>query len=137
MNTHQEKLLSLADIEGKVSQHQLKVKGSLKQRAPALELVKDVEALATYLGGQVIKPGFGEDWAVCKEPYPGVRIYFVFNRSDDEFPARLRSLYGGEKIRDIKGDELATITISMANQMVRYVRAANQHMKLPEICHKV
>jgi hypothetical protein len=66
-----------------------------------------------------------------------VRIYFVFNRSDDEFPARLRSLYGGEKIRDIKGDELATITISMANQMVRYVRAANQHMKLPEICHKV
>jgi len=25
----------------------------------------------------------------------------------------------------------------MANQMVRYVRAANQHMKLPEICHKV
>ncbi len=137
MNKHQDKLLSLADIEGKISPHQSQVKGGLKQRAPALELVQDVNALAAYLGGQVERPAIGGDWAVSKQPYPGVCIYFVFNKGDDEFPARLRSLYGGAKIRDIKGDELASITISMANQMVRYVREANPDKKLPEICNKV
>jgi hypothetical protein len=129
--------LSLADIEGKVSPHQLQVNGSLKQRASALELVQDVTALAACLGGEVIRLDIGEDWAVAREIYPGVRIYFVFNRGDEEFPARLRSLYGGEKISSIKGDELATLTISMANQMVRHVREINPGIKLPEICYKV
>ena len=137
MDKHQDKLLSLADIEGKVSPHQSQVKGGLKQRAPALELMQDVKALAAYLGGQVEKPAIGEDWAVSKQPYPGVCIYFVFNKGDNEFPARLRALYSGDKVRDIKGEELATITISMANQMVRYVRDTNPDKKLPEICKRV
>ena len=131
------KLLSLADIEGKVSPHQLQVKGALKMRAAALEYVKDVEALADYIGGRVENPGIGEDWAVAKELYPGVTAYFIYNHADDEFPARLRALYSGDKIRMIKGDELATITISLANQLLRYVREANPGVKLPEVCYKV
>jgi hypothetical protein len=131
------KLLSLADIEGKVSPHQMQVKGALKMRAAALEYVKDVQALADYTGGRVEKPAIGEDWAVSKELYPGVTMHFVYNRADDEFPAGLRALYSGAKIRMIKGDELATVTISLANQMLRYVRETNPGVKLPEVCYKV
>lgn len=106
-------------------------------RAAALEYVRDAQALADYLGGRVEKPGIGEDWVVSKELYPGVTMHFVYNRADDEFPASLRALYSGDKIRMIKGDELATVTISLANQMLRYVREANPGVKLPEVCYKV
>ncbi len=131
------RLLSLADIEGKTSPHQLQVKGALKMRAAPLEYVTDVEALAAFLGGSIVKPGVGEDWAVSKEMFPGVSVCFIFNCRDDEFPARLRALYGGDKIRMIKGEELATITISLANQLLRYVRETNPHMKLPDVCYRV
>ncbi|MCX5996127.1 MAG: hypothetical protein NTV42_00625 [Chloroflexi bacterium] len=106
-------------------------------RAAALEYVKDVKALAAYIGGSVEITGIGEDWAVSKGLYPGVDVHLVYNRADDEFPARLRALYSGDKIRMIKGDELATITISLANQLLRYVRETNPGMKLPEVCYKV
>ena len=131
------KLLSLADIEGKVSPHQMQVKGALKMRAASLEWVRDVGALADYLGGKVDSPGIGEDWAVSRELYPGVTIHLVFNRANDEFPAGLRALYSGDKINMIKGDELAAVTISLANQLLRYVREANRGVKLPEVCYKV
>jgi hypothetical protein len=131
------KLLSLADIEGKVSPHQLQVKGALKMRSAPVEYVKNIQALADYVGGSIEKPGIGEDWAVSKEIYPGVTVHVIFNRADDEFPARLRVLYSGDKINMIKGDELATVTISLANQMLRYVREANPGVKLPEVCYKV
>lgn len=131
------KLLNLADIEGKISPHQLQVKGALKMRASALAYVSDAGALAQYLGGTVEVLGLGEDWAVNKELYPGVIVYFAFNKADDEFPARLRALYGGEKVGMIKGDELANITISLANQLLRYVRESNPGVKLPEVCYRV
>jgi hypothetical protein len=131
------RLFGLADIEGKTSPHQLQVKGALKMRAAPLEYVKDVAELAAFLGGSLVRPGIGEDWAVSKEVFPGVSVWFVFNRADDEFPARLRALYSGDKIRMIKGDELATITISLANQLLRYVREANPGVKLPEVCYRV
>ena len=131
------KLLSLADIEGKVSPHQMQVKGALRMRAAALEYVRDVQALADYTGGSVEATGIGEDWALCKELYPGVTVHIVFHRADDEFPARLRALYSGDKINMIKGEELATITISLANQLLRYVRETNTGIKLPEVCYRV
>ncbi len=131
------RLFGLADIEGKTSPHQLQVKGALKVRAAPLEYVTDVEALAAFIGGRRESPGIGEDWAVSKEVFPGVSVCLVFNRSDDEFPAGLRALYSGDKIRMIKGDELATITVSLANHLLRYVREANPGMKLPEVCYRV
>jgi len=131
------RLFSLADIEGKTSPHQLQVKGALKVRAAPLDYVADVEALAAFIGGRQEGPGIGEDWAVSKEVFPGVSVLLIFNRSDDEFPARLRSLYSGDKIRMIKGDELANITVSLANQVLRYVREANPGIKLPEVCYRV
>jgi hypothetical protein len=132
-----DRLFNLAELEGKISPHQGQVKGGLKMRAVALEFVEDVKALAEYLGGSLETLGVGEDWAVRKELYPGVIIHFIFNRSDDEFPARLQALYSGERVKSIHGDELATVTISLANQLLRYVRESNPGKKLPEVCYKV
>ena len=131
------KFLNLMDIEGEVSPHQLQVKGSLKQRAPALEMVKDVAQLADYIGGMVVNLSIGEDWAVRKEIYPEVCIYFVFNKGDGEFPAALRALYAGEKINLVRGEELVSLTVSCANQMLRYVRETFPDVKLPAVCYKV
>jgi hypothetical protein len=130
-------LLSFTEIEGKISPHQGHVKGGLKIRAAALEYVTDTAALAEYLGGFVEKVGAGEDWAVAKELFPGVIIHFIFNRADTEFPARLQALYSGEKVKLVHGDELATMTISLANHLLRYVRENNPDKKLPEVCYKV
>jgi hypothetical protein len=130
-------LLSFTEIEGKISPHQGQVKGGLKIRAAALEYVTDTAALAEYLGGFVEKVGAGEDWAVAKELFPGVIIHFIFNRADTEFPARLQALYSGEKVKLVHGDELATMTISLANHLLRYVRENNPDKKLPEVCYKV
>lgn len=130
-------MLSLADIEGKVSPHQLQVKGALKMRAAALEYVKDPAALAESLGGRLEEPGGDGGWVVSKEIYPGARVYLHFDRADEEFPARLRAFYSGDKIRMIRGDELATLTVSLANQALRHVRESNPGVKLPEICDRV
>lgn len=137
MSTKQSKLIGLADIEGKVSPHAAQVRGALKMRAAALSYVEDVGALAACLGGKIESPGLGEDWSVSKEVFPGVVILFAFNKADEEFPARVRAFYSGEKVKAIKGDELATITISCANQLLRYVRESNPGTRLPEVCYKV
>jgi hypothetical protein len=137
MSKEHGKLLSLADIEGKISPHQGQVKGGLRMRAAALEFVTDTEALAEYFGGKVESAGLREDWAVSKELFPGVIIHFVFFKADAEFPSRLQALYSGEKIRLIHGDELATMTVSLVNQLLRYVREANPDKKLPEVCYRV
>lgn len=137
MSKEHGKLLSLADIEGKISPHQGQVKGGLRVRAAALEHVTDPAALAEYCGCVVESVGLKEDWAVRKELFPGVVVHFVFYKADDEFPSRLLALYSGERIRMIHGDELATITVSLANQLLRYVREANPQKKLPEVCYRV
>lgn len=137
MERRENRLLNLADIEGKVSPHQAQVKGALRMRAAALDFVRDVPALAAYVGGSVEKLGIGEDWALSKEIYPGVIIYLIYSRADAEFPARLQALYGGGRIRSIRGDELATVTISCANHILRYIRENNPQDKLPEICYRV
>lgn len=137
MKRNSNKLYSLADLEGKVSPHQMQVRGALKQRAAALAWVKDVDALAAYIGGRAEEPAGGGDWAVSKELYPGVVIHFIFSKGDSEFPPVLRALYGGAKIETVKGEELATVTISAANQILRFVRESNPGVKLPEVCYRV
>jgi len=137
MTDNKTTLVNFAELEGKISPHQGQVKGGLKMRAAALEYVGDTEGLAGYLGGVVEKLGIGEDWAVAKELFPGVVIHLVFNHADSEFPTRLRALYSGERIRLVHGDELATMTISVANHILRYVRETNPDKRLPEVCYKV
>lgn len=131
------KCYSLADLEGKISPHQSQIKWALKLRAEACSYISDVRAMADYLGGWVEEFNQDGSWSVGKEIYPSVVIWIIFTPSDNEFQASLHALYGGDKINSIKSEELASLTISMANQIVRFVRECHSDISLPAVCYKV
>ncbi|MBM3167473.1 MAG: hypothetical protein FJZ94_08525 [Chloroflexi bacterium] len=131
------KLISLREIEGPASPHQRQLEMALKNKQQALEYVADVAALAEFIGGKVQSLGLGEDWALSKEIYPGVEAFFVFNRADTEFPSSLKVLFGGENVKPVRGEELASFAILYVSHMLRYVKESNRDKKLPEVCYKV
>ena len=81
--------------------------------------------------------GMNEDWAISKGIFPGVEVFFVYNRADEESPSNLKILFGGKNIRLMKGEDLAGVAIVYATHMLRYVRESNPGRKLPEICYRV
>jgi len=131
------KLVSLREIEGAVSPHQAQVDRALKARQEALEYVADVSELANFIGGRVESLGVSEDWAISKEIFPGVIVFFVYNHGDDEFPGNLRVLFSGDRIQLLSGEDLAGIVINCVSHMLRYVRESNPDKKLPEVCYRV
>jgi hypothetical protein len=131
------KLVNLKEIEGAVSPHQAQVDRALKARQEALEYVDDVSALAEFIGGRVESLGLNEDWAISKEIFPGVVVFFVYNRADDEFPGSLRVLFSGERLTLMSGDDLAGLVINYVSHMLRHVRENNPDKKLPEVCYRV
>jgi hypothetical protein len=137
MGLKDKKLIGLQEIEGAVSPHQKQIDGALKARKEALEYVADVSKLADFIGGKVESLGMGEDWAVSKEIFPGVQVFFVFNRADDEFPSSLKVLFSGDRIKLMKGEDLAVFVIFYVNHMLRYVRDSNPGKRLPEVCYRV
>jgi hypothetical protein len=137
MGLKDKKLISLQQIEGAVSPHQKQIDHALRARKEALEYVTDVSELAKFIGGKVESLGIGEDWAVSKEIFPGVRVFFVFNRADDEFASNLKVLFSGDRIKMMRGEDLAGFVILYAIHMLRYVRDSNTDKKLPEICYRV
>ncbi len=137
MSDKNRKLISLREIEGAVSPHQAQVDRALKARQEALEYVADVSGLADFMGGKVEALGIKEDWAISKEIFPGVIVFFVYKRADDEFPGNLRVLFSGERIHLLSGEDLAGIVINCVSHMLRYVRESNPDKKLPEVCYRV
>jgi hypothetical protein len=131
------KLISLKEIEGPESPHQKQIERAMKIRVPAFEFVRDVQALADFIGGRVEKVGLREDWAVSKDIYPQVTVYYIFNRADEEFPASLRILFSGDRLNMLSGEDLAGLTITYAAHMIRYIRESNPDTKLPEVCYRV
>jgi hypothetical protein len=131
------KLISLREIEGAVSPHTAQVDRALKARQEALEYVTDVSALADFIGGKVESLGIGESWAISKEIFPGVIVFFIYNRADDEFTGNLRVLFSGDRINLLSGEDLAGIVIAYVTHMLRYVRESNPDKKLPEVCYRV
>jgi hypothetical protein len=130
-------LVSLKQIEGKVSPHHGSLEHGLKQRVEALEYVDDVSSLAAYVGGAVESVAMNEDWAIKKEIFPGVDLYFIFNRGDEEFPGTLRALYSGDRVMMMSGEDLSGLTIAVVTHMLRYVRESNPDKQLPEVCYRV
>lgn len=130
-------MVSLREIEGVLSPHQRQIESAVEARKAAFEYVTDISGLAKYIGGKEESLGIGEDWALSKEVFPGVRIFFIFNRSDEEFPSRLKVLFSGEKIEMMKGEDLAGFVILFVNHMLRYIRETLPADKLPEICQRV
>ena len=137
MGLKDKKLIGLQEIEGAVSPHQKQIDMALKSRKEALEYVADVSKLADFIGGKVESLGMGEDWAISKEVFPGVRVFFVFNRADDEIPSSLKVLFSGDRIKLMKGEDLAGFVILYVIHMLRYVRDSNPGKQLPEVCYRV
>ena len=137
MGLKDKKLISLREIEGVASPHQSQVERALKVRKEALDYVADASKLAEFMGGKVESLGMGENWAISKEIFPGVEVFFIYNRADEEFPSNLRVLYSGDKIGLMSGEDLAGITITYVSHMLRYVRETNPGKKLPEVCYRV
>jgi len=131
------KLISLSEIEGAASPHQKQLERALSARKEALEFVADPSKLAGFIGGRVESLGIGEDWAVSKEIFPGVQVFYVFRRADDEFPSSLKVLFSGDNIKMMKGEDLTGFVILYLIHMLRYVRASNPDKKLPEVCYRV
>ena len=135
MGLKDKNLISLKEIDGPAAPHDGFLKRAVDLRKEALACVDDVARLAEYVGGQTESLGLREDWALRKEVFPGVEIHFIFNRADDEFPASLRVLYSGRRIRSISGEDLIELTVACLNQMLRYVKETVAEP--PEICSKV
>ena len=128
-------LLTLKEIDGPQAPHDAFLKREVDLRKDALAYVDDTDHLAEYVGGETEALGLREDWALRKEVFPGVEIHFVFQRADDEFPAGLRVLFSGGRIRSVSGEDLIELTVACLNHMLRYVRETVANP--PEICSKV
>ncbi len=131
------KLVNLKEIEGAVSPHSGQLDRALKLRLAAFEFLKDETALARFIGGKVESLGVKEDWALSKEIFPGVTVFFVYNRADEEFPASLKVLFSGERLGMLSGEDLVGMVISYVNHMLRFIREDNPDKKLPEVCYRV
>ena len=129
-------LVSLREIEGVAMPHQEQIDAALELREKALEYVTDVHGLAAFMGGRVESLGLREDWAISKEIFPGVQIFFVFNHADDELHSQLKVLYSGDRTL-MRGDDLASVTIVLVNHMLRFVKLSNAGKDLPAVCQKV
>jgi hypothetical protein len=137
MGLKDKKLIGLQEIEGAVSPHQKQIDMALKARKEALEYLTDVSKLAEFVGGKVESLGMGEDWAIKKEVFPGVEIFFIYNRADDELQSNLKVLFSGDRIKLMRGEDLAVFVIFYVNHMLRYVRDSNPGKRLPEVCYRV
>ncbi len=129
--------LTLKEIEGVVV-HDVYLKKEVARRCEAFEYLDDVEKMTAYIGGErVIPPPIRCDWMVKKTFYPGVESYYLFNRKDEEFPSSMQVLFSGEKVRELKGDDLSVLAIATINHMIHYIRNSKRGVKLPEICEVV
>ncbi|MBN1375929.1 MAG: DUF3786 domain-containing protein [Dehalococcoidia bacterium] len=137
MTIEKTRLLNLRDVEGKISPHQGQLDRALRVRAEALSFVNDVGALARFMGAKIEVQGCRGDWCIVKEIFPGVKIHFVFEKADEEFPARLKALFSGKRLELMSGEDLVSLMIPIVSHMLRYVREANPDKKLPEVCYRV
>jgi hypothetical protein len=129
--------LTLKEIEGVVV-HDLYLKKEVARRSEAFEYLDDVEKMTQYIGGErVVSPPIRCDWMVKKLIYPGVEVYFLYNHRDEEFSPSMQVLFSGEKARELKGDDLAVLSIATINHMIHYIRLSSPEKSLPEICSVV
>jgi len=132
------KYLTLKEVEGVGSTHDSYLKRSVKERVKALDLVIDVSDLASFIGGvKIVSPPIRCDWAVEKEFFPGIRAIFIYSSPDEEFDSQLQVLFCGETLRELKGEDLAILSIATLNHMLRYVRKMYSDKDLPPMCRMV
>lgn len=129
--------MTLKEIEGVVV-HDIYLKKEVERRAEAFEYADDIRKMAESIGGELISPPLIRcDWMVRKVFFPEVEAYFLYNRKDEEFPASMQVLFSGERVKELKGDDLAVLAIATINHMIRYIKHSHPEKPLPEICYIV
>jgi hypothetical protein len=131
------KYYTLKEIE-KVIVHDTYLKKEAARRVQAFAFLPEAAAAAAAIGGEVLeRPEIRCDWMIRKEIFPGVEIYFLYSRPDEEIPASLQVLFAGEEVLGVSGEDLAVLAVALINQMIRAVRKAAPDQTLPEICYLV
>ena len=131
------KFFTLKEIEG-VIVHDVYLKKEVARRVEPFEFLEDVRQMAAYIGGEIIDPPtFRCDWMLKKVFFPEVECYFLYHHKDEELPASMQVLFSGERVKEIKGDDSATLAIATINQMIRFIRHSHPGKSLPEICNIV
>ena len=129
--------MTLKEIEG-VIVHDIYLKKEVGRRVDPFEYLDDLNKMVEYIGGELVKPPpIRCDWMLKKVFFPEVECYFLFNHKDKEFPSSMQVLFSGERVMEMKGDDLASLAITTINHMIRHIRHAHPEKPLPEICHVV
>ncbi len=137
MEKYKFKFYNLKEIEGVGSTHDIYLKNEIKKRTEAFKLIKNVSELADYIGGSIVDINVKCDWTVKKELFPGVELYLIYRRGNEEFPPSVQILFSGNQIKEIKGEDLASLSIGVLNHILRYVRNTAAKEQLPSICSLV
>jgi len=66
-----------------------------------------------------------------------VDVFFIFNRADEELPSSLKVLFSGDRIKLMRGEDLAGFAILYIIHILRYVKESNPGKNLPEVCYRV
>jgi len=136
-----EKLISLGEIKVKGAPnipHKIFVQREMERRKEAMKYIKGASKLADYLSGTVEPLQKESGWIIKKEIFPGVEIYLIYRYYSQE-ESTLQAFYYGDKIlrNEIPGEDLAEMTIVLANHALRYIKKENFGIKLPQICYQV
>lgn len=113
---------SLKEIEGKISPHTSFLERELERRKEPFKFIKSPEEVSEFTGGEVFEVGIGESWALRKEFFPGVSVIVLYFREDEEFPSKLSSLFSGDRIKDMKGEDLVELTLCLVNHILRFLK---------------
>jgi hypothetical protein len=131
------KFMTLKEIEG-VIVHDIYLKKEVERRVDPFEYLDDLNKMVEYIGGELVKsPPIRCDWMLKKVFFPEVECYFLFNHKDNEFPGSMPVLFSGERVMEMKGDDLASLAITTINHMIRFIRHSQPGKSLPEICNIV
>lgn len=129
--------MTLKEIEG-VIVHDIYLKKEVERRVDPFEYLDDLNKMVEYIGGELVKsPPIRCDWMLKKVFFPEVECYFLFNHKDNEFPGSMPVLFSGERVMEMKGDDLASLAITTINHMIRFIRHSQPGKSLPEICNIV
>lgn len=117
-------LVSLSEIESQAvpSPHEVELKELGKRWIGQYKNFeeKELEKVSRLIGGERDNLGIDEEWALTKKFFPKVKAHLSYHHYGEEFSSfgeedRLRFLFSGERVRDVAGDDLASMVRTMLN----------------------
>lgn len=115
------KLVNLSEIEGVISPHSEFLKYQSKLRSKYFKGVKNVEDIAKFVGGEKVDLKVGETWCIKKEIFPEVEIYIIFYEAEEEFEEDIKVIFGGERVKNVPGEDLSSLAIFVINHLIRKI----------------